>query len=109
MQSRRRRTLLGDALHRGRLAFVAHRAVGQIVAAADHAIAGDVDQRDGLGVARLEPHRGAGRNVQPLAVGLGAVEFQLAVGFDEMIMAADLDGPVAEIGDFERNRRRGPR
>ena len=34
---------------------------------------------------------------------LGAIEFQRLVGLEEMIMRADLDRPVAGVGDLERH------
>ncbi len=82
-------------------ACLGNRAVGQIVAAANDFIAGNFHQLDRLGFARLEPHGGARRNVEALAISLGAVESQRRVGFDEMVMAADLNRPVAEIGHGE--------
>ena len=73
-----------------------HRAIGQIVSAADHLAAGDRDERDGFRVARLEAHRRARGNIEPLAVGFATIELQRGVGFDEVVMAADLDRTIAE-------------
>ncbi len=78
------------------LACFGNRAVGQIVAAANDACAGNLDQTHGFGFARFKTHRRPGRNIQPLAVGLGAVEFQGRIGLDEMIVAADLHWAVAQ-------------
>src|SRR2546423_14419764 len=54
-------------------------------------------------IAWLEAHGRSGGNIEAHAVGCGAVELQGGIGFDEVIMAADLDGSVAEIGDGERD------
>src|ERR1051326_7116882 len=51
-------------------------------------------------LSRLEAHRGAGRNVEPHAARLRAVELERRLGLEEMIVRADLDRPVARI----RNR-----
>ena len=53
-------------------------------------MAADFYERDGLSIARLEAHRGAGRDVEDVAIGLQPVEFELGVGFDEVIVGADL-------------------
>ena len=51
-------------------------------------------------LARLEAHRGAGGDVEPHAARLLAVELQRRIGFEEMIVRADLDRPVAGVGDL---------
>ena len=63
---------------------------GQRVAAADVLLAGDLDEGDGLGVAGLEAHAGAGGDVEAVAVRARAVEEELRVGFDEVVVRADL-------------------
>ena len=70
-----------DAFHHGGFAGFGHRAVGQVVAAADDAIAGDVDEANRLGIARLKADGGASGDIQTLAVGFGAVELQGAHWF----------------------------
>ena len=62
-------------------------------------------QRDLARLARFEAHGGAGGDVQPLAARRGAVERQRRVGFGEMVVAADLDRPVAGVGDGQRGAR----
>ena len=62
-------------------------------------VAGDLHQPNGFGFARLEAHGRPGRNIEAFAVGLRAVKFQRGIGLDEMIMAADLNRTVAQIGD----------
>ena len=62
-----------------------------------------------LRLARLEAHRGAGRNVEPHAVGGAAIEHERAVGLDEVIVAADLNRPIAAVGHGQLHGRRGPR
>src|SRR5712671_328024 len=56
------------------------------------------------GLAGLEPHRRAGGDIEPHAAGFLAVEFQRRVGFEEMVMRADLDRAIAGIGDRQRHR-----
>jgi len=34
-----------------------------------------------------------------MTVGAGAVEAQVGVGLDQVVVAADLDRPVGEVGD----------
>src|SRR4029077_5714261 len=65
--------------------------------------AGERDELHLAGLAGLEPHRGAGRNVEPHAAGLLALELQRRVGLEEMVVRADLDRTVAGIGDRERH------
>ena len=55
-------------------------------------------------LAGLEAHGGAGGDVEPHALGALAVEVQRRVGLEEMIVAADLDRPVAGVGDLEGDR-----
>jgi hypothetical protein len=55
-------------------------------------------------LAGLEAHRSAGGNVQPPTIRGGAVEREGAVGFEEMIVAADLDGTVARVLNEHANR-----
>src|SRR5437899_451153 len=50
-----------------------HNALAEAV---DFPVPREGDQRDVPGLPRPEPHRGAGRNVEPHAAGLGAVELQ---------------------------------
>ncbi len=58
----------------------------------------------GARLAGLEAHGGAGGDVEPHALGALAVEPERIVGLEEMIVAADLDRPVAGVGDLERDR-----
>src|SRR5580704_11223544 len=69
----------------------------------DLARAGKWNERHVAGLARLEAHRGAGRDVEAHAAGLLALEPQGRIGLEEMVVAADLDGPVARIGDRDRH------
>src|SRR5262249_196340 len=70
----------------------------------DDALAGERDQGDAARLARLEPHGRAGRNVEPHAARLLAIELERRIGFKEMIVRADLDRPVAGIGDAQRDQ-----
>src|SRR5271163_1682013 len=71
--------------------------------AVDRAFTGDRDQRDFARLARLEPHRRSWRDVEPHAACLAALELQRRIGFEEMIVRADLDRPVAGVGNRERD------
>ena len=55
-------------------------------------LAADFDERDGFGVAGLEADRSAGGDVETETVGLCAVEGEEGVGFDEVVVGADLMG-----------------
>ncbi len=55
-------------------------------------------QRHGAGLARLEAHRRAGRNVQPEPAGHGTIKVQGRIGFKKMVVRADLDRPISGIG-----------
>ena len=48
--------------------------------------------------------RRAGGDVEAKALRACAVELQRRIGLEEMVVRADLDRPVAGIGDFERDR-----
>ena len=61
------------------------------------------DQRHFARLSRLETHRGAGGDIEPHAARLLALELERRVGLEEMIVRADLDRPVAGIGDAERH------
>ena len=56
------------------------------------------------GLAGLEADGGAGGDVEAHAAGFFAVEFQRRVGFEEVVVRADLDRAVAGVGDGERHR-----
>src|SRR5438105_9094915 len=57
------------------------------------------DERHLPDLPRLEADRGAGRDVEAHAAGFLALERERRIGLEEMIMRADLDRPVAGIGD----------
>src|SRR5882757_10977297 len=69
----------------------------------DHALSRQSDELHVAGLARLETHRGPGGDVEAHAAGPFAVELQGGVGFEEMVVRADLDRTVAGIGDGERH------
>src|SRR3546814_439463 len=72
----------------------------------DHGTAAAIgDQRHLAALPRLEPHRRARRDIEALAVCRLPVEQQGGVGLREMILAADLDRPVAAIGDGDCRHR----
>src|SRR5579872_7115817 len=70
----------------------------------DRALAGERDERDLARLARLETNRRARGNVEPHTARSSAVELQRRVGFEEMVMRANLDRAVAGIGDGNRRR-----
>src|SRR5262249_53474100 len=70
----------------------------------DHALAGERNEHDLARLPRLKAHRGAGGDIEPHAARLFAIEFQRRIGLEEMIMRADLDRPIAGIGDRQRHR-----
>src|ERR1700693_986365 len=69
----------------------------------DRALAGKRDQRDLARLPRLEAHRSAGRDVEAHAARLLAIELERRIGLEEMIVRADLDRPVAGVGDRQRH------
>src|ERR1700677_2625017 len=83
-----------------RVSQLAHHVLAKTV---DRAPSRERDQRHLAGLAGLEPHRGSGRDVEPHAARLLALELQRRIGLEEMIMAADLDRAVTRIGDRERH------
>ena len=60
-------------------------------------------QRDLPLLAGLEADGRAGGDVEAHALGLLAVEGEGAVGLVEVIVRADLDRPVAGVGDFDED------
>jgi len=77
----------------------------QTIEAVDLARAADGDELDFLGVAWLEANGGAGRDVEPHAVGRRAIEREIAVDLEKMKMRSDLHRPIAAIADFDSLRR----
>src|SRR3954469_24270772 len=58
------------------------------------------NQPDGPAVTRLEPDGGTGGDVEVEPAGCGPVELQGPVRLEEMEVRADLDRPVAGVGDL---------
>jgi hypothetical protein len=77
------------------------RAIDFSIESVNFAGAGEGDEFDAFGVAGFKTHGGAGGNVEAEAARGGAVKGQGLVDFEKMEVRADLDGPVAGIGDFE--------
>src|SRR5580658_7500156 len=71
--------------------------------AVDRAAAAKRDELDLARLAGLEAHRGSGGDVEPHAARFLAVEFQRRIGFEKMIVRADLNRPVAAVGDRDRH------
>src|SRR5215831_4205801 len=74
------------------------------VEAIDHAGATVGDQRNLAGLPWLKSHRRPSRNIEATAKRGLAIELERRVGLGEMIVTADLDRPVACVGDREQNR-----
>jgi hypothetical protein len=67
-----------------------HGPIGQPIASADNLVTGNLNQGDGLGISRLETDRCAGGDIEAEPVGLQAVEVQLRIRLDEVVMRSDL-------------------
>src|SRR5688572_25402632 len=78
-----------------------HGASRPAVTAADDAGARNLHECHGLCFSRLEPDRGARRNVQALSIGSPSVEVERVIRFDEVVVAADLDRTIAVIGHYD--------
>ena len=72
--------------------------------AVHHAVTGEGHQLDVALLARLEAHRGAGCDVEPIAARPFAIELQRVVGLVEMVVRSDLDRSIAAIGDGDTAR-----
>ena len=83
--------------------FATPASIGKVVQTDELACAAKLRQNDFLCLARCEPHRRSCGNIQVHAEGFTAVELQRFVGFEKMVVAADLNGPVAGVDDLERN------
>src|SRR5882757_5132790 len=71
--------------------------------AVDDALACQRDELHITGLAGLEAHRGAGGDIEPHAAGLVSVEFQGRIGFEEVVVRADLDRAVAGVRYRQRH------
>jgi hypothetical protein len=80
-------------------------AVDLSVEADDAAFPGIGDEPHFAGLPRLEAGRRPGRDVQPEAARLFAIEGECGVGLVEMIMLADLDWSIAGIGNRQDDCR----
>ena len=69
-----------------------------------HALAGQGDEFHLALVAGLEAHRVASGDVESKAMRRGAVKAQRSVRLEEVVVAADLDRPVAGVRDEHRFR-----
>ena len=65
----------------------------------NRSLAGHRHQGDIALLARLEPHGRAGRDVEPHSASFLSIKLQGGVGFEEMIVRADLSRSVAAIDD----------
>jgi hypothetical protein len=79
---------------------LAHDVLAETV---DCALAGNCNKRHFARLSRLEADRSAGRNIEPHAARFFTVELQRRIGFEKMIMRADLDRPITRISDRKRD------
>src|SRR5882724_3581608 len=86
------------------MASVSERAGDAAVEAVHDARPGIGDEPHDAALARLEARRRTGRDVETVAARNGAVEAQRRVGLEEMVVRADLDRPVAGVGDLDLDR-----
>src|SRR5262249_36516189 len=63
------------------------------------------DEADLSALTRFETNRRARRNIEALTAGRLAFEGERGIDLVEMVVRADLDGPVAAVGDNEGDRR----
>src|SRR5205823_1336019 len=63
------------------------------------ALAGERDQRHVARLAGFEAHGRTGRDIEPHATRLSAIEFESRIGLEEMVMRAHLDRAIARVGD----------
>src|SRR5262249_25530164 len=61
------------------------------------------DQRNFTTLAGLETHSGSRGNVQPISEHSLAIKLECRVGLGKVIMTANLDRPVARVGDSKRD------
>nr|GFC01423.1 hypothetical protein [Tanacetum cinerariifolium] len=85
------------------LAGLIERAINPAVAAVHAALAGQRYQLHALALARLEAHRRAGWDVEPVAKRRRPVEVQPRVGFEEGVVRAHLHRPVAPVEHLQLN------
>src|SRR5262249_9209132 len=81
----------------------ARLALGPLVQAVHLTLAAELDQLDLELVARLEADSGAGRNVEAHSEGLCAVELELLVHLEEVVVRAHLYRTVAEVSHRDRD------
>src|SRR5262249_60590777 len=81
----------------------ARLALGQLVQAVHLTLAAELDQLDLELVARLEADSGAGRNVEAHSEGLCAVELELLVHLEAVVVRAHLYRTVAEVSHRDRD------
>src|SRR5258706_11725305 len=82
---------------------VENRAVRNVISTPNDASTANCNERECFRFAWFKANSCACRNVEPLSVGLGAVEAKLGIGLDKMIMAADLHWTIPQIGDRDGN------
>src|ERR1700690_2937276 len=71
--------------------------------AVHHALAGHSDQRDIARLSWLEAHGSPRRDIEPHTARSVAIELQRRIGFEKVVVRTDLDGPIAGIGDGQRD------
>src|ERR1700737_4937691 len=78
-----------------------HHRAGETV---DDALSGKRNQLHRSLLPRLESHRRSSGDVETKASRRRAIEGERTVGFGEVIMRADLNRPIARVGDGQSDR-----
>src|ERR1700730_12941720 len=86
----------------GSVRLAAPIVLGKTVEPEELAGSAKLGQSDFFGLARSEAHCGSGGNIEVHAEAFFPVEIESLVGFKEVIVAADLNGTITGVHDFER-------
>jgi hypothetical protein len=62
----------------------------EVVATMDGLVARDFYQLNSLAVTWLETHGGTGSNIKTVAISFNAIEFELRICFDKVVVRSDL-------------------
>src|SRR5579859_5812577 len=74
-------------------------AIGQIIPTANDSAARNFNQIHCFSFTRLKTDGGSRWNVEPFSVSLSAIESKRRIGFNEMVMAADLNRAISQVRD----------
>ena len=73
-----------------------------------HPAAGDRHELHSLRFTGFESDRRTRGNIQTFPIGLRTIEIERPIGFGEVVVAADLNRPVAPVRDLQRHHRKEP-